>query len=220
MSGCLRGCLVTAGTAAVVLVVAWGGWRYGGEVFPRIERWVAASTPAQAAGEPPSREIADEALERFNAFRTEGRADSTLRLSAVELTSIVRYSLLEFMPEGVREPTVEFEGDRIVLSALVALDAFPEMPGMQEVESLLPDTVRIRMRSSLLRLDGEHAALVFDSVEASGIPLPDRVIPAILESLGRTDRPGLPRSALAVPLPSGIGTAYAADGALVFVATE
>lgn len=220
MTGCLRGCLVTAGGAVVLLVAAWGGWRYGGDVFPRLERLVGTPTAQEATGPAPSREIADDALDRLNSFRTSGRADSTLHLTATELTSIVRYSLPEFMPDGIREPTVEFEDDRVVLSARVALDAFPDVPGMQEVEALLPDTVRIRMRSTLLRLDAEFAALVFDGVEASGIPLPDRVIPSILTSLGRTDRPGLPRSALAVPLPSGIGSAYTADGSLVFVSTE
>jgi hypothetical protein len=204
----------------VLLAAAWGGWRYGGEIFPRIERWVAAPPAASTAGSPPSRQIADDALDRFNTFRTAGLADSTLRLSALELTSIVRYSLPELMPEGIREPTVEFEDDRVVLSARVARAAFPEVPGIQEVAGLLPDTVRIRMRSTLLRLDQNHAALVFDGVEASGIPLPDRVIPSILASLGRTERPGLPSSALAVPLPSGIGSAYMADGSLVFVSTE
>ncbi len=220
MTGCLRGCLVSTGAAVVLLAAAWGGWRWGGEIFPRLEQWVASPAAEADAGPAPSREIADDALERFNGFRTAGRSDSTLYLSAVELTSIVRYSLPEFMPEGVREPTVDFEDDRVVLSALVALAAFPDVPGMREVEALLPDTVRIRMRSTLLRLDAEYAALVFDGVEASGIPLPDRVIPSILASLGRTDRPGLPGSALAVPLPSGIGSAYTADGSLVFVSTE
>jgi hypothetical protein len=220
VTGCLRGCLVGTGAAVVLLAAAWGGWQYGGEIFPRLERWVGAPVAGDAAGPAPSREIADEALDRFNAFRTAGRGDSTLYLSAVELTSIVRYALPEFMPEGIREPTVGFDEDRVVLSARVALDAFPDVPGMQEVRALLPDTVRIRMSSTLLRLDEAYAALVFDGVEASGIPLPDRVIPSILASLGRTDRPGLPQSALAVPLPSGIRSAYTADGSLVFVSTE
>jgi len=147
-------------------------------------------------------------------------ADATLELSELELTSIVRYSVPQLLPEGVQDPTVELDGDRVILSARVAVDAFPEVQSVQDVVSLLPDTVRIELRSSLLRLDGQYAALVFDGVEASGIPLPDRVIPAILESLGRTDVPGLPRSALAVPLPTGIASAYAAEGSLVFVSTE
>jgi len=220
MSGCLRGCLVTTGAVTVLLVAAWGGWRYGGEVFPRLERWVGTPPASATFGPQPSQEVAEDALDRFHTFRTAGVADSTFYLSGPELTSIVRYSIPQLLPDGVREPTVELDGDRVTLSARVAVGAFPEVQSVQEVVSLLPDTVRIEMRSSLLRLDGRYAALVFDGVEASGIPLPNRVIPAILESLGRTDVPGLPRSALAVPLPSGIASAYAAEGSLVFVSTE
>jgi len=220
VGGCIRGCLGLVGVGAVLLAAAYGGWRYGGDVFPGVERWVGGSATEVADGPAPSQAIADSALERFNAFRMAGLTDSTLSLTDLELTSIARYALPGIMPEGVREPTIELDGDRIVLSALVAVDAFPEIPALDEVAGLLPDTVRIEMRSSLLLLNSSYAALVFDGVEASGIPLPARVIPGILQSLGRTDRPGLPKSALAIPLPTGIGNAYAADGALVFESAD
>jgi len=216
----MRGCLGLAGASAILLVAAWGGWRFGDDIFPTLERWVASSQVAEASGPAPSQAIADSALERFNTFRTAGLADSRMTLDELELTSIVRYALPGVMPAGVREPTVELDGDRVLLSARVAVDAFPDLPALDEVAGLLPDTVRILMRSNLLAFDANHAALVFDGVEASGIPLPDRVIPSILQSLGRTDRSGLPRSALAIPLPTGIGGAYASDGAIVFVSAD
>lgn len=220
MGGCMRGCLGFVGAGAVILVVAYGGWRYGGEIFPQLERWVGDNSTAAAEGPVPSQEIADSALERFNAFRTAGYSDSTFALTDLELTSIVRYALPGIMPDGIREPTINLKDDRVILSARVAVAAFPEIPAADELAGLLPDTVRIEMRSNLLRLDASWAALVFDGVEASGIPLPDRVIPGILESLGRSDRPGLPRGALAIPLPTGIGNAYATDGALVFESAD
>ena len=220
MSGCIRGCAGLAGTATVLLVVAYAGWRYGGDVFPQVERWLGDGAAEIAEGPVPSQAIADSALERFNTFRTAGLADSTLALNDLELTSIVRYALPGIMPDGIREPTIRLDGDRVVLSARVAVDAFPDIPAVSEISGLLPDTVRIEMRSNLLRLNSSYAALVFDGVEASGIPLPDRVIPGILDSLGRSDRPGLPRSALAIPLPTGIANAYAADGALVFESAD
>lgn len=221
MAGCLRGCVGAVGTATIVLAVAWGGWRYGGAVFPVVERW-AGVTPRErvAEGPRPSQTIADDALDRFNTFRTAGSGDSTLSLSALELTSIVRYALPGIMPEGVSEPMVDMRDDRLTLSADVAVGAFPELPAMDEVRGILPDTVRIAMNATLLNLDRNHAALVFDGVEASGIPLPDRVIPGILDLLGRVNRAGLPRSAIAIPLPRGIGNAYTEGGALVFVSAD
>jgi hypothetical protein len=221
VAGCLRGCVGAVGTATVLLVVAWGGWRYGGSLFPTVERW-AGVTPRERIddGPQPTQAIADDALDRFNAFRTAGLGGSTLSLSALELTSIVRYALPGIMPEGVADPTVSIRDDRLALSAEVAVDAFPDLPAIGEVKGLLPDTVRIEMGATLLSLDRNYAALVFDGVEASGIPLPDRVIPGILEVLGRSDREGLPRRALAIPLPQGVGNAYARDGALVFVSAD
>ncbi len=214
MTGCARGCLGFAGTGLLLLVVAWAGWRWGGELFPRIERFMGSETTASSEVQP-SPAIAEDALERFNAFRI-AQTDSVFELTELELTSIVRYALPGVIPNGVSTPTVEVREDRLVLSARVAVSAFPELPAIDEIRNLLPDTVRIEMTATLLPFDPAHAALVIDGAEASNIPLPARVIPGILEALGRQPRPGLPSTALAVPLPQGIRQAWASNGALVF----
>ncbi|MDT8367707.1 MAG: hypothetical protein RQ745_00765 [Longimicrobiales bacterium] len=208
------------GGLTLLLVVAWGGWRFGGTIFPRIEGWIVAGPAPNESASVPSQEIADDALARFNSFRVGSSGDSVFSLTDLELTSIVRHALPGLMPDGVRDATVEVGEDRILLSARVALDAFSEIAAVRDVSAFLPDTVQIEMTSSLLRLDAHHAALVVDGVTAAGMPLPDRLIPDILSALGRTERPGLPSTALALPLPPGIGRAYTAEGALVFESTE
>lgn len=219
MTGCARGCMGSVGTGLLLLVVAWAGWRWGGELFPRIESFVGNESVAQQSSVEPSAAIAEEALGRFNAFRL-GDTDSTFALTDLELTSIVRYALPGVIPNGVSRPAVEVRDDRLILSARVAISAFPDLPALNEVKGLLPDTVRIEMTASLLPFDAGHAALVVDGVEASNIPLPGRVIPGILETLGRQPLPGLPSTALAVPLPNGIRQAWASEGSLVFRAEQ
>ena len=68
---------------------------------------------------------------------------------------------------------------------------------------------------ALVPFGEEESALLVHGVEASRIPIPRRLIPEILRAIGRVDRPGLPREALAVPLPAGLGSAYILSDSLI-----
>jgi hypothetical protein len=86
------------------------------------------------------------------------------------------------------------------------------------VAALLPDTTEVTVRGQLLPLDGGRVAFAIDEVTAAHIPLPRRIVPAALERLGRRDEPGLPRDALALPLPPGAAGAYVRADSLVLLA--
>lgn len=218
MGGCLKGCLGAVGLMVVVTAVAYAGWRFGDPYFPRLEDAVRENVGEAVEEGPgaPSPALAEETLDRVDAFRA-GEAGSRLELDGVALSSVVRYSLPGIIPPGVHEPAVEMRGGKVFLSARVAMAAFPDLPALDDVVGLLPDTVDIVMRGALEPLDDEYAALRVDRVEASRIPLPARVIPAILRSLGRTDRPGLGEDAFAVPLPSGLASAFVEGDRLVLL---
>jgi hypothetical protein len=162
--------------------------------------------------------LAEATLDRFEAFRNgEGPAER-LHLGSVELSSVVRYALPGMVPSGVHEPTVELDDGRVILSARVETSAVPELPALDEVLGFLPDTVTIVMQGALLPFQPNFAALQVERVEASRIPLPARMIPPILEALGRTPREGLPPRALAVPLPTGLSRVFVDEDRLVLVA--
>jgi hypothetical protein len=55
-------------------------------------------------------------------------------------------------------------------------------------------------------------------VSAQRFPLPARLVPGALERLGRTDEPGLPPDAIALPLPPGVAAAYVRRDSLVLLA--
>jgi hypothetical protein len=174
--------------------------------------------------------LAEATLDRFEAFRTgsgsggagEGSAgegsEERLHLGAAELSSVLRYALPGMVPPGVYEPAVGLEDGRVILSARVATSALPDLPALNEVVGLLPDTVGIVMHGALLPFRPNFAALQVEGVEASRIPLPGRMIPPILAALGRSPLEGLPPHALAVPLPTGLSRVFVDRDRLVLVA--
>lgn len=219
MKGCLRGCLGSLGLGVVVLAAAYGGWKWGPAVFPRLEAWVGEQAVVEAApGRTPSASLAEETLDRVDAFRSADSREPRLELDGVELSSVVRYTLPGIIPPGVQEPTVEVRDGKVLLSARVATAAFPDLPAVDEIVGLLPDTVDIRLRGSVVPFGAGMSAFHVERVEAERIPLPSRIIPGILEALGRRQRDGLPAEAMAIPLPSGLDRAFVEGDRLVLQA--
>lgn len=220
MRGCLKGCLTSVGLLVVLTSVAYAGWRWGEPVFPWLEgmaRIESHTAEADATRSVPSPELASATLERLEALQA-GDAGSRLALDGVELTSLIRHGVPGIVPTGVGEPTVRLDDDRVTLSGRVGLDAFRGLQGFDEVVGLLPDTVEVVLGGVLMGLDEDNAAFQVDRIEASRVPLPRRMIPGILDALGRQHRPGLPSTALAIPLPRGLAAAYVQSGQLVLVA--
>lgn len=208
------------GLVAFVLV-AYAGFRWGPLVFPTVERALgmhgAPASPEEIESVP-SAEIADRTLERFERFRKGGEGEGRMALSGLELSSVVRYALPGIVPVGVAEPRVELSDGRVRLVASVALGAFPRLPKLDEVLGILPDTVTVQLEGSLVPLDRGRLALLVDYIEVARIPLPRRMIPRVLEGLGRGGDTGSPEDALAVPMPDGLQSVYVQRDSLVLIA--
>jgi len=209
----------------LLVLAAYAGFRWGGAVFPRAERFLgisarADSTPALAStAEAPSARIAEATLDRFERFRS-GKGGDHLALGGRELSSVVRYSLPGIIPPGVTDPSVELDEGRVKLKARVALDAFPRLPQMDQILGILPDTVLLEMEGSLVPHDQAYMALLVDKVTASHIPIPRRMVAQVLEGLGRQAPDDLPRDALPVPIPRGVKAVYVQRDSLVLVAAR
>lgn len=199
----------------VVVAAAYGGWRWGERVFPRVESWVGWTDGTGSVKASP--ELAQRTVEKVEAFRRSGES-AEMALGQAEVASVLEYSAPGVLPRGISPPDVELRDGRVRLSTRVAISALPPMPELERVLGILPDTVPVEIDGSLMPFGDTEAALVVHRIQASGIPLPRRLIPRLLETLGRTDRTALPPDALIVPLPGGLRSAYILSDSLILVA--
>ncbi len=213
--GRLKSCLGKIVLALLLVVTAYAGWRWGHVFFPQIT--ALFSTEEAALPETVSPEIAEATMDRFEALRR-GEIEGRLSLSAGEIESVLRYSVPGLILAGIVEPRIEMADGVITFRARVAMETFPEMPDLDAVLGFLPDTLAVSFEGALAPLDDERwDALVIHDIRAGIIPLPDRMIPEILQAMGREYVGGLADDALAIPLPDGIESAYIVQDSLVLV---
>lgn len=217
MIGRARSCLGRGLALVVLLAAAYAGWRWGPAVFPTVERWLGLDDVAGYESPAASPELAEATLDRLERFRA-GDGPAVLSLGDAELSSVVRYALPGLVPPGVDRPAVRLVDGRVLLLARVAVGAFPDLPALDQVLGILPDSVDILMEGTLGSWGRENLALTVHRVEASRIPLPSRMIPDVLNALGRREREGLAPESMLIPLPEGLASAYVQRDSLVLVA--
>ncbi len=213
--GCLKSCLGKIVLGVLLVGAAYVGWRWGPSFFPQVT--ALFSSGQDVPGVVASPELAEATMDRFEALRR-GEVGGQLALSASEIESVIRYSVPGIIPAGIGEPRIAIKDGVITLLARVAIAAFPQMPDLNAILGFLPDTLEVSFDGALAPLDDERwDALVIHRVQAGFIPLPDRMIPEILEALGREYVGGLPDDAIAIPLPDGLESAYILRDSLVLV---
>lgn len=139
----------------------------------------------------------------------------TVRLSDVEITSLLRFRAPTAVFEILTEPSVAMSGDTLRVSGMVPTDRLPAQSELDRIRALLPDTASLMVSGRLHGLQGNRVAFQIQSVEFAGIPIPERYYPTVLERAGRVDEPGLEPTAFGFQLPPGVGTAAVRDGELV-----
>ena len=198
----------------LLVAAAYAGWRWGPQFFPRVPEWLGLDGREESGGTMATPELADSVITRVQQFRR-GAGPSQLALGADELTSVLRYSVPELLPAGVADPEVTLRDGRVHFRSRVALTSFPDLPDLGPILGILPDTIDVDLQAAMMPFGDGKAALLVHRIEASRIPLPGRLVPQILEAMGRKDQPGLPPEALLVPLPSGVGSAYILADSLI-----
>ena len=163
----------------------------------------------------PSVALSDLTMDRFEKL---GWGDDKLVLASLEVSSVVRYAVPGIIPPGLLEPRVEFEEERVGLSALVVAEEFPGLPKLDEIIGLLPDTIAVEMQGMIAPLDQGHFSLIINRLWMGKIPIPPSLIPAILTAFGREGRRALPRNALLIPKPDGIESVFVRADSLFLLA--
>ena len=170
--------------------------------------------PAPSVSDP-SPALADSADLKLERLRT-GQVEQ-IAFHADELQSLLLYRFVQLLPAFVDSPRVAIVGGYLEVTGRVPVDHLPSISELGEAASFLPDTTEVGLRGTLLALDSGRVALSIDQVRAARIPLPSRLVPRALERLGRKSEPGLPKNALALPLPAGIaGAAIEGDSLILY----
>jgi len=202
------------GILLLLLVAAYAGWQWGPEVFPKVHDWLGVSQGDVEEELVASPELADSVMARVQEFRR-GDGPGQLALGDGELTSILRHSVPELVPDGITNPQVTLRDGRVHFRARVALSSFPDLPDLGPIIGLLPDTLDVALQAAMMPFGDGTAALLIHRLEAARIPLPRRLVPEILSAMGRRDQLGLPPEALMVQLPPGLGSAYILTDSLI-----
>lgn len=190
----------------LLLGLVGAGWFYWNRLLGREEP-VADGAPAAS---PQLAEAAGLKLDRLKDGQVESAA-----FHASELQSLLMFRFVQLLPAFVAEPKVKLEDGKIEVTARVPVDRLPSLSELGDAAGFLPDTAEIGLTGSLLPLDSGRVALSIEQVKAARIPMPQRLVPSALQKLGRKPEPGLPRNALALPLPSGVGSAQVQNDSLI-----
>ncbi|HEX2202032.1 MAG TPA: hypothetical protein VHG91_01985 [Longimicrobium sp.] len=159
-----------------------------------------------------SPEAAQSAEDKLERLRTQG---DTIRLSDVELTSLIRYRFQDRLAGQLDSASIDFAGDTVRVSGRLPTDRLPDTREVRAVRTFLPDTADVRVEGRVRTLEPGRIALRVDQAAFARVNIPQNVFPDALQRVGRKDEPGLAENELALRLPPGVGEARVEGGELV-----
>jgi hypothetical protein len=171
-----------------------------------------SSDRATSAAADVSPEAARSAERKLERLRREGEE---VRLTEAEVASLVRYGSETWVPGLGGQVEVTLSGTALTLSGAVPAERIPDVPELESLRFLLPDTVPVMVGGDVRSLRDGAVVLDITTIEVFRMPIPARIHPVLLDRLGRRDRPGLAPTALELPLPSGVSSARVEGGELV-----
>jgi hypothetical protein len=210
LNGCLGGCLgrvVALIFLAIIVIVAW---RFGPGVMEEVG--FGRDRPGEVSPEAGARAV-DRYLELVG-----GTAESA-SFSGPELESILRFHAPHALPPGVTDPSVGIHDGELRLGVRVSLALLPRIPELEGVWHLLPDSVPVEFRGSLVPLEGSRAALIVRRIDVAAVPIPRAFHGRLVAALEAERSEGLPEESITFPLPDGIRSAEVHGDELVLRAS-
>lgn len=183
------------------------------------DRWDLLRKDTVVAQEPEgsvSAQVADQAERKIEQIR-DGTGRETFTTS--ELQSLLQFRYAQVLPEYVQSPRIRLDEDHVEVRVRLPVSRLPGTEDFRRILGLLPDTTDLVVRGTVLPYDDGYVAFAVDALTAQRIPLPARLVPPVLDLLGREDAPGLPDDAVRIPLPDGARNAYVRADSLVVLST-
>jgi hypothetical protein len=205
----------------IMLAIVAAAWFYREPLLQLghavADRWteLRRTDPAARVVDPASAELAAVAQAKLDDVKG-GLADRAA-FSSAELQSLLEYRYRGLLPAFVDSPRVELVGDQVRLRVRVPVSRIPRAGELGEIADLLPDTTELDVRGRLLPAEDGSIAFAVDGVSAHRIPLPRRLVPMVLDVLGRRPGSGLPEDAISIPLPAGATGAYVRADSLILL---
>lgn len=204
------GCARRLVALVVLVAVAGAAWYFKDDIGAGFGRFAQVDAP-----EGPSAELASMAEIKLHAL-LDG-SSRRVTLSESELQSLLVYRYASHLGTHVDSPTIALRQGRVHLTARVPTRHFGLDRNLGDIASFLPETATVEVIAQIIPLDARRVGLAVDQLSAARVPLPARLVPGLLTSLGRSDEAGLPADALAIPLPPGASGAYIRDDSVVLI---
>lgn len=163
-----------------------------------------------------SETLADDAAARLAGLGRDGV--TRVAFHQPELQSLLQYRWAAHLPDDLAAPRVALGAGRITLEGDVPTARFGRIAELREIIGFLPDTASLRAVASFVPLDSGRVAVEVHELGAAGIPIPQKLIPVILDRFRAERAPGAGPNAMVVPLPAAVGTVYVSGDSLVVAA--
>jgi hypothetical protein len=210
MFGCLRriGCLV-------VILLAVAGWftrdLWWGRARGLLGHEPGTATAAAGGWEPISQEGAQRGERAVRALaQPSGPVFVTLR--AGDLASYAFLSLAPQLSPSLRDAQASVVGDRMYVRSLVSLRELAGAGGLGAMGGMLAERDTLLIGGTFDVLRPGLAQLHVRELRYGSFPLPERMIPAVVQRVRGRDARGAEPDALPVPMPPFIGDVRVARG--------
>lgn len=198
MNGCFGGCLGRVVALVFLAIIVIAAWRFG----PGLVKEVGFGPQGIEEVSP---EVGALAMDRYSELA--GATADSASFSGPELESILRFHALTVLPPGVTDPTVDIRDGELRIGVRVSLALLPSIPELERIRHLLPDSVPVEFRGSVVPLEGARSALIIRRIDVAAIPIPRRFHGPVAAALDPARPEGLPEESITFALPDGIQSA-------------
>ncbi len=204
----IKSCLSKIGCLTVLVLAGAGAWYFQDDIggwWDRVLNQVEIAAPSE-----PSESAAESAEKKL---ATLGEGSTSVRLTEVELQSLLTYRLAPLLPAGVSDSQVEIRDSTVIVSSLLQPADLPNVADEDVLSRFLGDSTRVTTELKPGVFTAGVARLEVEALQAGALAIPSPMIPFILGSLSI---PGVETSgrALLVPAPSELRQITVRDGAI------
>ena len=205
MFGCLRkvGCIVVL---AIALAVAWFWYAR----VPDEEPTTSGARPRPVVWERLSPALGAQGRAAVESL-AEGQAYATL--SAGQVASYIFLEMQNSLPERAQDLEAAVIGDRLAVRGLVSLADIGGAKILGPLAGMLSDKDTLLLSGSVNVLATGEGQFVVRELRFGQMRVPSGVIPRIVRQIDKTEERGpLAPSAIALPLPPGVGDVRVGNG--------